>query len=79
MKGKVTDRDGNALVGAKVTLVNSNKEVYTDFDGNFEFSDVLQKEEQRIKVKFISFHETTATFHPSEQSSSSLDISLKSK
>lgn len=79
MKGKVTDRDGNALVGAKVLLLNSDKEVFTDFDGNFEFTDVPQQEEQKIKVKFISFQETIASVIPSEQSNDYLEIHLRSK
>jgi len=79
MKGKVTDRDGNALVGANVILLNSDKEVFTDFDGNFEFTDVPQQEEQKIKVKFISFLETTTSFLPSEQSNDNLEIHLRSK
>lgn len=79
MKGKVTDRAGNAIAGAKVTLLNSDKEVYTDFDGNFEFNEVPQQEEQKIKVKYISYLETTTSFLPSEEKSSSLEIHLKSK
>ena len=79
MKGKVTDRAGNAIAGAKVMLLNSDKEVYTDFEGNFEFTEVPQQEEQKIKVKYISFLETTTSFLPSEESTSSLEIHLKSK
>ncbi len=63
IKGIVLDKHtGEALVGVKVNIAELNKEVYTDFDGIFEFkniskdcynlqSELISYEKQEVKVE----------------------------
>lgn len=53
--GNVKDKStGESLVGVKVTLEGTNKQAYTDFDGNFVFEDV-KAGKYNIAVDYISY------------------------
>jgi hypothetical protein len=53
--GNVKDKlTGESLAGAKVTLEGTNKKVYTDFDGNFVFEEVISGK-YNISVDYISY------------------------
>lgn len=53
--GNVKDKStGELLAGAKVTLEGTNKQVYTDFDGNFVFEQV-KSGKYNIAVDYISY------------------------
>lgn len=54
LKGQVVDQQGEPLAGVKVHLSSIDKDVYTDFDGNFVVEDVPVKE-QSIQLEFVSF------------------------
>ena len=53
IKGRVTDEDGQPIVGANVVEVATFKGAVTDFDGNFEL--VLPPGEYTIRISFVSF------------------------
>ncbi len=53
--GNVTDADsGETLVGVQVQLEGSDQKVYTDFDGNFSFENVLPGK-YNITADYISY------------------------
>jgi len=55
ISGSVIDKiTGESLAGVKVVLQENNEIVYTDFDGNFEFKEIL-KGKYTIKTDLISY------------------------
>ncbi|MBN2635409.1 MAG: carboxypeptidase-like regulatory domain-containing protein [Prolixibacteraceae bacterium] len=59
--GTVSDaKTGESLVGVEVQLEGTDKKVYTDFDGNFEFEKVEQGE-HKIVVSYISYEKKKET------------------
>ncbi|MBN2667807.1 MAG: carboxypeptidase-like regulatory domain-containing protein [Bacteroidales bacterium] len=53
--GKVVDQvTGEALAGVQVMLVGTDQVVYTDFDGNFQFTPV-NNGKYTIETNFISY------------------------
>ena len=77
IQGIVTDKQGNPLVGAKVTIDNSDISVYTDFDGHFMI-DKVSKTEHTLSLSHISFENSTTKID-SQASSEILYIELSSK
>jgi hypothetical protein len=56
-KGIVVDKiSGETLAGVKVTIDGTNLEVYTDFNGEFEF-DGLTEGTYKINCSFITYNE----------------------
>lgn len=59
LKGKVLDKiTGEPLTGVKISINNTNEFVYTDFDGNFEFKNMLPGKVE-LKASYISYKEKT--------------------
>lgn len=55
LSGKVVDKiNGEALAGVKVQIDGTDQVVYTDFDGNFQFSNI-QPGNYSIKVVYLSY------------------------
>jgi hypothetical protein len=54
LKGQVIDQQGEPLAGVKVHLNSIDKDIYTDFDGNFVVENV-PVQEQSIQLEMISF------------------------
>lgn len=77
LKGSITDRSGQPLVGVKVYVPSLEKHVYTDFDGQFSIKDVPLKE-QSLKITYISFEEKEVNLDLSTLNSS-LHLELQSK
>ena len=69
ISGTITDGNtGECLAGVSVSLVESDKSVYTDFDGKFRFSG-LKPGEYTLKTVFISYQESSSKVQakPDEQ------------
>lgn len=55
--GKVIDiTTGEVIIGAKIKLQETNAIVYTDFEGNFEFSGIIPGD-YNISTTMISYEE----------------------
>ncbi|MFP3859869.1 MAG: carboxypeptidase-like regulatory domain-containing protein [Bacteroidales bacterium] len=55
LKGKVVDQStGEELTGVKVEIKGTEKEVYTDFEGNFNFSE-LRPGKYNVSASYISY------------------------
>lgn len=78
LSGKIVDKDGMPLAGAKVVLQSSKSAVYTDFDGNFTFSEVLATT-QELNVSYVSYKDCQSIVDLSKRKSSEVLITLKSK
>lgn len=78
VQGKVIDDEGNPVTGAKVVLVDSEQEVYTDFDGLFSFENVTTTT-QKIKVSYVSHEDlfTQVELQNSKQTELKLEIQSK--
>ena len=75
--GRITDKlTGEALAGVEVKLLDSDKKAYTDFDGNFEITNVVPGA-HAIKVGFISYQDAVENVYAGK-SEKSLEIKLKS-
>ncbi len=78
VKGSITDRQGNPLVGAKVVVKDLQKEVYTDFEGNFIIEEVSETE-HKIEVSHVSFEEVETKVDFSKEDNSYLAFQLRSR
>lgn len=78
LNGKVIDDEGNPVVGAKVVLVDSKKEVYTDFDGVFQFKNVTT-ETSTVKVSYLSHEDLIAKVPNQVAKESSIELQIQSK
>ena len=78
VQGKVIDDEGNPVTGAKVVLLDSKQEVYTDFDGLFSFNDV-KSASQKIKVSFVSHEDLVTQIELNSLSQTELKLEIKSK
>jgi len=55
VKGQVLDlTSGESIAGAEVSIENSQKKTYTDFDGNFKFEN-LSPGNYNIVISYISY------------------------
>ncbi len=78
IKGIVIDKiTGEALAGVKIDLVNSNNAVYTDLDGNFEFTDV-KTGTHNIKTNLISYKSSVIEINCNSKTND-IEISLDNK
>ena len=77
LKGNITDKQGEPLVGVKVYVPSIDKSVYTDFDGNFNITNVPMKE-QSLQISYISYNEEEINID-AENLNSALHFELQSK
>lgn len=76
LSGKVVDiTTGEALVGVTLKIDGTNQIAYTDFDGNFTFSNILPGTVS-ISASYISYEKATLNF--STKDAASIKLSLKS-
>jgi hypothetical protein len=78
IKGKVVDTQGLPIAGAKVMLLETQTEVYTDFDGEF----VLNKSKKdigTIEISMISYKAKKSVLDLSKLDNKTLSIKLYSK
>ena len=76
--GSVVDEiTGETLAGVSVFLEGVDLSVYTDFDGNFEFTDLTPRE-YTIKTSLISYNECTSKVHAELKTKNRVDVRLKS-
>ncbi|MFT6165686.1 MAG: hypothetical protein ACJAV5_001780 [Vicingaceae bacterium] len=78
VQGKVIDDEGNPVTGAKVILVDSKQEVYTDFDGLFIFDNVPTST-QKIKVSFVSHEDLVTQIELKNSTQTELKLEIQSK
>ena len=78
VKGKVIDDEGNPVTGAKVVLVDSKQEVYTDFDGFFTFDNVSNST-QKIKVSYVSHEDLETQIELQNSTGTELKLEIQSK
>lgn len=58
VKGKVVDSSGEALTGANVVVVGTNRGTVTDINGAFS---IQARNGERLKVSFVGFNPATVT------------------
>jgi len=76
VSGKVIDRTtGESLAGVKIKLANSENSVYTDFDGNFEITNVRPGKTE-IVASYISYQETTETIDVTLGNTNALEVKI---
>lgn len=74
ISGQVVDHiTGEALAGVKVLVNDLNQTVYTDFDGNFEISNVVPGT-YKINTSLISYNESTVEITCKEDTE---DVTIK--
>ncbi len=78
LEGKVVDDEGNPVMGAKVVLMESNKEVFTDFDGIFRFEKVATTV-QKLKVHFIAHEDLISEVNLAMENERQVELQLDSK
>lgn len=78
VKGTITDKQGNPLVGAKVTVKGMQKEAYTDFEGNFTLEEV-SAEALKLEVSHISYEEVEKSFDFSKKDNAYIAFQLRSR
>ena len=78
VQGKVIDDEGNPVTGAKVVLLDSKQEAYTDFDGLFSFDNVTTTS-QKIKVSFVSHEDLIAQIQLKKSAQTELQLEIQSK
>jgi len=75
--GNVTDEiTGETLTGVEVILEKTGKKVYTDFDGNFSFSNITTGKYD-ITIRYISYQKQTIAKQDIDIFSSKLNVKLK--
>ena len=77
LKGTITDKQGEPLAGVKIYIPSLEKDIYTDFNGEFSIKDLPLKK-QAIKLSYITFEEKEISLDL-DQLSSSLHLELQSK
>jgi iron complex outermembrane receptor protein len=78
VQGKVIDDEGNPVTGAKVVLVETNQEVYTDFDGLFAFDNVSTTT-HKIKVSYVSHEDLVTQVELQKSNQAELKLEIQSK
>lgn len=80
VSGKITDKTtGEELVGVTVKLVGLENVVYSDFEGNFSFVDLLPGK-YKLQIEMISYHELeTANLEVNTNEVHELNINLEQK
>lgn len=78
VQGTVIDDEGNPVVGAKVSLLDSKQEVYTDFDGTFIFENVTTAN-QKVKVTYVSHEDLVTELQLTEAKQFEIKLQIQSK
>jgi iron complex outermembrane receptor protein len=60
VRGRITDEDGESVIGAGVIIQGTTRGVATDYDGNFEISDVPYN--SVIEIKYIGYQPQSIIF-----------------
>jgi hypothetical protein len=77
LSGKVLDKiTGESLAGVKITINNSEESVYTDFDGNFEITNIRPGKTE-IVASYISYQETTETIEVSLGNTNTVEVKIE--
>lgn len=77
VSGKILDAvTGELLAGVAVSLEETDKIVYTDFNGNFKFTG-LTPGEYTIKTTFISYQETSSRVDLQPNVKNEVNLKLK--
>jgi len=77
LSGKVTDQlTGEALTGVKVTIDGLDAKVYTDFDGNFKFENLVSGE-YNFTATYVSYEKNQVQKFNPVKDGSHLHIKLK--
>ena len=77
IEGQVTDFvSGEVLPGVEVTLKNTDKKVYTDFDGNFSFESITPGK-YNVVVSYISYSKSLVEEIEVKKQKEHLNIKLK--
>lgn len=77
LRGTITDKQGEPLAGVKIYIPSLERDIYTDFNGEFSI-DGLPLKKQAIKLSYISFEEKEVRLDL-DQLSSSIHLELRSK
>ena len=78
LSGQIIDMQNNeALIGASITIMETNQVIYSDFDGKFEFSN-LPVGTYTIKISMVSFEDVVVKNLNMNQALE-LDLALHSK
>lgn len=77
IEGQVTDFiSGEVLPGVEVTLKNTDKKVYTDFDGKFSFESITPGK-YNVVVSYISYNKSLVEEVDVKNQNEHLSIKLK--
>ena len=78
ISGTVIDETtGESLAGVIVSLEGTDKTLYTDFNGKFNFAE-LAVDEYTIKTTYISYKEFSSKVKAKPDNKNSLNVKLKS-
>ncbi|MCD4746161.1 MAG: carboxypeptidase-like regulatory domain-containing protein [Bacteroidales bacterium] len=77
INGKILDKEtGEALTGVLIKIEETDKIVYSDFDGKFEFNDI-ELGTYNISVSYISYKKKVLKVVKAKSSVNTLKIELK--
>ncbi|MCF8368368.1 MAG: carboxypeptidase-like regulatory domain-containing protein [Bacteroidales bacterium] len=77
LSGTVMDFDsGEALTGVELTIEGTDIKTYTDFDGNFEFSE-LKPGNYNVIASYISYEKSLVENYTAEKPENKIDIKLQ--
>jgi TonB-dependent starch-binding outer membrane protein SusC len=74
VRGTVTDKDGQTLVGATVTIKGTQIGTVTDIDGKFEI--VVPSEQNELIISFIGYLSETITINKQQGAEQSIAVTL---
>lgn len=78
ISGTINDLNtGETLAGVEVKIEGTDYKTYTDFDGNFNFTD-LKQGKYKLVANYISYKPVTHTFS-SEACKNTLKINMENK
>lgn len=78
IKGQVTDEKGDPLAGVEVFVEGIDKKVYTDFDGNFEVSQ-LKNGTYTLKFSYVAYNDAKNVFKTIQSSTESTIVKLQKR
>jgi hypothetical protein len=75
INGSVTDILGESLVGAEITVKDSEVKAYTDFDGNFELKD-LKPGKYSLIISYVA-HTNSLVEIEVKENAETVEVTLK--
>ncbi len=72
----VEDATGEPITGATVTIVELDKQIFTDFNGDFDFKNV-KPGSYHVKISFVSYQSASIDNYNLNRNSEPLLVSLK--